>query len=135
MGRLWRLIYGQFLKIIGQAEAADPQAILEVAIQSRNKLEAQGREALSLKAGVLERLKGQMEEEHRKLNELEDQITSLIEAGHEDLAKELAGEYEQVEREFTQNKDQFELLESDYKADTETTQREPQNGRQRNSSG
>ena len=63
MGRLFRIIKGWFLRIVGKAEDANPRAILEAEIADFHKASAQFNQNLAKQAGLIERLKGQIASE------------------------------------------------------------------------
>ena len=54
MGRLFRIIKGWFLRLIGSAEDANPRAILEAEIADFHKASAQYNQNLAKQAGMIE---------------------------------------------------------------------------------
>ncbi|MEC8023137.1 MAG: PspA/IM30 family protein [Myxococcota bacterium] len=111
MGRLFRIIKGWFLRLIGSAEDANPRAILEAEIADFHKASAQYNQNLAKQAGMIERLKGQIASEGKKLEMLTARATAAFKAGNTEKAGQMALQIKEVTRELEENKSQ--LLEAE----------------------
>ena len=114
MGRLFRIIKGWFLRIVGKAEDANPRAILEAEIADFHKASAQFNQNLAKQAGLIERLKGQIASEGKKLEMLTARASASYKAGNMEKAGSMALQIKEVTREIEENKVQLNEAEELY---------------------
>ena len=114
MGRLFRIIKGWFLRLVGSAEDANPRAILEAEVAEFHKASAQFNQNLAKQAGMIERLKGQIASEGKKLEMLTARATAAFKAGNTEKAGQMALQIKEVTREVEENKLQLKEAEELY---------------------
>lgn len=114
MGRLWRIIKGWFLGLIGKAEEANPRAMLEAEIADFHKATAQFNENLAKQAGMIERLKAQIATEEKKLEMAKARAAAAYAAKNMAKAGSLALTVKETQRELTENKTQLDNAENLY---------------------
>ena len=81
MGRLWRIVKGWWLRVVGKAEDANPRSILEAEMADFTKASAQFNENLAKQAGMIERLKAQVIAEEKKTELLTARASASYSAG------------------------------------------------------
>ncbi len=115
MGRLWNIIKGWWLRLLGRAEAANPEAILEHEMNEFNKARATYNENLAKQAALAERLKGQITVDSQRVEALKARTTALIAGKQTQRAAELALQYKDAQRNLGENKAQYDQAETLYK--------------------
>ncbi len=114
MGRLWRIIKGWFLSLIGKAESANPRAMLETEIADFHKATAQFNENLAKQAGMIERLKAQIATEEKKLEMAKARASAAYAAKNMAKAGSLALTVKDTQRELDENRNQLQNAEQLY---------------------
>ena len=114
MGRLWRLIKGWFLRLIGKAEAASPRALLEAEIADFNKATAQFNENLAKQAGLIERLKRQIADAEKKERILQERARAAYTAKQMDKAGHFALLLKETRQQLEENRMQLQAAEQLY---------------------
>lgn len=90
MGRLWRILTGWFLRLIGKAEAANPEAILEALTEESRVNMARFNEGLARQAGLGERLKMQIERQEKEVAALTQRASAAYAAKNMEKAGQFA---------------------------------------------
>lgn len=114
MGRLWRIIKGFFLRLIGAAEEASPRSLLEAEIADFHKATAQFNENLAKQAGMIERLKAQIAAEGKKLEMAKARAAAAYSAKNMAKAGQMALTVKETKREVEENKAQLTQSEALY---------------------
>ncbi|MFT7625363.1 MAG: phage shock protein A [Myxococcota bacterium] len=114
MGRLWRIIKGWFLGLVGKAEEANPRAMLEAEIADFHKATAQFNENLAKQAGMIERLKAQISTEEKKLEMAKARAAAAYAAKNMQRAGSLALTVKETQRDITENQAQQTAAETLY---------------------
>jgi len=115
MGRLWRIIKGWWLRLIGKAEASSPRAILEAEIADFHKATAQFNENLAKQAGMIERLKAQILQEEKKVELLTARASAAYAAKNMDKAGQLALQLKDLKRLLAENREQMKQADELYR--------------------
>lgn len=111
MGRLWRVFKGWFLGLLGIVEKANPKAILEAEIGDFHKAVGQFNQNLAKQAGMIERLKGQIVAEERKVELAKARAAAAYHAKNMGKAGQLALTVKETTRELNDNKEQLKMAE------------------------
>ncbi len=111
MGRLWRIITGWWLRVVGKAEDASPEAVLAAEQAEFTKAQAQFNDGLAKQAGIIERLKVQVENEDKRAIILGDRAKAAYASGQMEKAGQLALELKELKRELDENKTQLQQAE------------------------
>ena len=115
MGRLWRIVKGFFLRLVGKAEEANPRALLEAEISDFHKATAQFNENLAKQAGMIERLKAQVAQEEKKSEMLKARASAAYAAKNMAKAGQFALNLKETQRELEENNKQLDNAEELYK--------------------
>lgn len=115
MGRLWRIIKGWWLRLVGKAEEANPRALLEAEIADFHKATAQFNENLAKQAGMIERLKAQIMAEGRKVEMAKARAAAAYTAKNMAKAGQLALTVKDTQRDVEENQRQLDQAEELYK--------------------
>jgi len=115
MGRLWRIIKGGWVSLIGKAEEANPRAILEAEIADFHKATAQFNENLAKQAGMIERLKAQIAQEEKKVEMITARASAAYAAKNMTKAGQMALTLKDTKRELAENQNQQKSAEELYK--------------------
>ena len=115
MGRLWRIVKGWWLRVVGKAEDANPRAILEAEMADFTKASAQFNENLAKQAGMIERLKAQVIAEEKKTELLTARASAAYSAGQMEKAGQMALQIKDSKRTVDENKAQLVQAEELYK--------------------
>ena len=107
MGRLWRIVKGWWLSLVGSAEEANPRALLESEIAEFHKATAAFNENLAKQAGMIERLKAQIVAEQKKLEMATARAQAAYTAKNMERAGQLALTVKETRREVEENKVQL----------------------------
>ena len=113
--RLGNLIKGIFLRIIGQAEKANPEALLEVEKENLRKQIAEFNRGLATHAGLVERLITQVKKLGNEEDELRAKTAANLKAGNREAAGQLALRLKGVDKQHDEVALQFEDAEKRYK--------------------
>lgn len=115
MGRLWRMIKGFWLRLIGAAEEATPVTILHAEIAEFQKANAQFNENLAKQAGLIERQKSQVAVQEKNVEILRARGAAAYGAGEMGRAGEFALKHKDAKRELNENKAQLAQAEELFK--------------------
>ncbi|MFT5433876.1 MAG: phage shock protein A [Myxococcota bacterium] len=115
MGRLWRIVKGWWLRLLGKAEQSSPRAILEAEIADFHKATASFNENLAKQAGMIERLKAQIHSEGKKVELLTARASASYAAKNMEKAGSLALQLKEIKRETTENQSQMKQADDLYK--------------------
>ncbi len=114
MGRLWNLVKGWWLRLIGAAEMANPEALLEVKIQESKEARVKFNKGLHRLAGMIESLKMQMERGKKRAAVLKAKVNAAVKVKNMTRAGELAFEFQELEKDRVSNEDQLQAQEQEY---------------------
>lgn len=115
LGRIKNLITGFLSLFISGLEKQNPEALLEAEKERCRKMIGQYNEALAPQAGLIERLKRQIQQEEKNERELKARISANITAGNQEAAGRLALDYQRVKRDLAENRTQLETAETTYR--------------------
>ena len=114
MGRLFRVIKGWFLRLVGKAEELSPRAMLEAEVDSFHRAIQSYNTNLAKQAGMIERLKRQIIEENKKLEMLTARVTAAYQAKNMEKAGNFALQVKEAKRELEENESQLTQAEELY---------------------
>lgn len=89
MGRLWNLVKGWWLRLLGQAEGMSPRALLEAEIDDFHKAGAKYNQNLAKQAGMIERLKATIMQQNKEV----ESLTARASAAYAAKAMDKAGSF------------------------------------------
>lgn len=115
--RMSRLIHGWGLQSVSAAEEMSPKALLEKEVDSFNKAQADFNLGLSKQAGIVARLKAQIDKGGQDRKAMSIRIQQLLKVGGEmelAKAKQLAVQLQQTEASIKENCSQMEAAEGLY---------------------
>ncbi|NNC90220.1 MAG: hypothetical protein HKN82_17320 [Akkermansiaceae bacterium] len=113
--RIGNVIRGFFLRLVGKAEAANPEALLEVEKENLRAQIAEFNNGLAKHAGLVERLISRVKKLDAREEELRAKTAANLKAGNRKQAGEYALELKEISREHDGVKDQMEDAEKRYK--------------------
>ena len=113
--RLGKLIKGFFSIFIGGLETANPKALLQAEIDSFQEAIGNYNKGLAKQAGLVERLKGQIEKDKRELEKLKARVTALFNAAQQEEAARVALQAKNLSQSIADNEAQYNQAESMYK--------------------
>jgi phage shock protein A len=115
MKRLFKLIKGWWLRLIGKAEKANPRAMLEVETAEFHKASASYNENLAKQAGMIERLKVQIASNEKKANVFKARVTAAYNAKQMERAGQLALQLRETKQQLVENQQQLKHSDDLYK--------------------
>ena len=113
--RLGNLIKGFFLRLVGQAEKANPEALLEVEKENLRKQIADFNRGLATHAALVERLITQVRKLGTEEDDLRAKTSANLKAGNREAAGQLALKLRGVDRQHDDVAQQLEDAEKRYK--------------------
>ena len=113
--RLGNLIKGMFLRLIGQAEKANPESLLEVEKEHLRKQIAEFNRGLATHAGLVERLITQVKKLGSEEDDLRAKTAANLKAGNREAAGRLALKLKGVDKQHDDVAQQLEEAETRYK--------------------
>ncbi len=113
--RIGNIIKGIFLRLIGKAERANPEALLEVEKESLRKQITEFNKALAAHAALVEDLKSRANKLDNREEELRAKTAANLKAGNRVAAGQLALKLKEVNRSHDEVARQFEQSEKRYK--------------------
>jgi phage shock protein A len=113
--RIGNIIKGIFLRLIGKAERANPEALLEVEKESLRKQITEFNKALAAHAALVEGLKSRANKLDNREEELRAKTVANLKAGNRAAAGQLALKLKEVNRSHDEVAKQFEQSEKRYK--------------------
>lgn len=116
MGRLWRIVKGWWLRLIGKAEQANPRAMLEAEIDGFHKATASYNENLAKQAAMIERLKSQIATESKKVELMTARASAAYQAKNMTKAGSIALQLKETKRELEENRNQLKQADELYKS-------------------
>jgi len=115
MHRFWNLIKGWFTILLGRAEKANPEALLELEVENLRTQIARYNQGLISHAALCERLMAQIKALEIEYTELKAKIAVNLQANNREAAGQYALRLKTVESELTENRKQSEYAEATYK--------------------
>jgi len=115
LSRIKNLFVGFLSLFISGIERSNPEALLEVEKERVRSMISQYNTALAPQAGMIERLKRQILQEEKNEKTLKAKIKANIKAGNNDIAGQLALQYQQLKTDLSENKTQLEQADETYK--------------------
>ena len=113
--RIGNIIKGIFLRLIGKAERANPEALLEVEKENLRKQITEFNKALAAHAGLVEDLKSRAKKLDDREDELRAKTAANLKAGNRAAAGQLALKLKEVGKSHDEVAKQFEESEQRYK--------------------
>jgi len=113
--RIGNIIKGIFLRLIGKAERANPEALLEVEKENLRKQITEFNKALAAHAALVEDLKSRAKKLDDREDELRAKTTANLKAGNRAAAGQLALKLKEVGKSHDEVAKQFEESEQRYK--------------------
>jgi phage shock protein A len=114
MKRLITLIKGWFFKLLGQAEQANPEALLEAEVEEIKTNIARFNEAqVQLRSRIIQQKQALVSQE-TKLQKLDEKVRALLQLKQEELAANAALEAQQTKEGIIQTKSLVTSLEAQY---------------------
>lgn len=113
--RIANIFKGIFLRLIGKAEAANPEALLEVEKENLRKQISEFNKGLATHAALVERLMSRAKKLDAEEDELRAKTTANLKAGNRAAAGQLALKLKTVDKEHDEVASQLEDAEKRYK--------------------
>ena len=113
--RIGNIIKGIFLRLIGKAERANPEALLEVEKENLRKQITEFNKALAAHAGLVEDLKSRAKKLDDREDELRAKTAANLKAGNRAAAGQLALKLKEAGKSHDEVAKQFEESEQRYK--------------------
>lgn len=113
--RIGNIIKGIFLRLIGKAERANPEALLEVEKENLRKQITEFNKALAAHAALVEDLKSRAKKLDEREDELRAKTVANLKAGNRAAAGQLALKLKEVGKSHDEVAKQFEESEKRYK--------------------
>lgn len=113
--RIGNIIKGFFLRLIGKAEAANPEALLEVEKENLRKQIGEFNKGLATHAALVERLIARVKKLDNDEQELRAKTAANLKAGNREVAGQHALKLKAVDKEHDEMRGQLEDAEKRYK--------------------
>ena len=105
--RVGKVFTGFFALFVRRVERANPKALLEAEILSFNEAVASYNKNLAQQAGLVERLKGQIQRQRKELESLTARASANYQAGNVEMAGRLAFQVKTLKAELEENETQL----------------------------
>ena len=112
--KLWRTTKGQINKAVNALWAADPVSQMQLEYDQAVEQLKQGREGLAQYRALVERVSRQVENDKKKLADMEAKVQAYLKAGDRDTASSFALELKELKQELAENEQQLETHEAAY---------------------